>query len=105
VIGMKTDFSKQLYDKYFRLNNRSMELVLKNGKHFKGFICGFFRGDPDRDDPYVIKWHMVTEADKKIFGTNILGLIAGEIIKQDDIAEVYFDCDQSCLTCTTTKNE
>jgi hypothetical protein len=100
---MKTDFSKQLYEKYFGLNNRSMELVLKNGRHFKGFICGFFKGDPDSDDPYVIKWHVVTEADKNTFGTNILGLIAGEIIWQDDIVEIYFNGDHSCLKCTTTK--
>lgn len=100
---MKTDFSKQLYDKYFGLSNRSMELVLKNGRHVKGFICGFFRGDPDSDDPYVIKWHVVKEADKNTFGTNILGLITGEIIRQDDILEVYFDADHSCMEFTNTK--
>ena len=88
---MKTDFSFFIYDKYYSLTNRRMKLILKDGRHVQGFICGFFRGDPESDDPYIIKWHIVSEGEKNRFGTNIFGCITGEIIRQEDIAEIYFN--------------
>lgn len=87
---MKTDYSKQIYDIYFGLENRMIKLVLKNGSIIKGIICGFFKGDTDLDEPYVIKWHIVKEQNYKRFGSNFLGCITGEIIKQEDIHEVYY---------------
>ena len=88
---MKTDFSKQIYDNYYSLTNRKIELILKDGRYLAGFICGFFRGDRESNDPYIIKWHIVSEEEKNRFGTAILGCLTGEIIRQEDIAEIYFN--------------
>jgi len=91
---METDYSKQIYHTYFSLKNRTVKVVLKNGRNIQGIICGFFKGDPERQDPYIVKWHIVAEAEKNRFGTNILGYITGELIKQEDILEVQFGADK-----------
>lgn len=65
-------------------------MALKDGRVVKGIICGFFKGDKDLDEPYIIKWHIVNEQKYKRFSSNFLGSITGEIIKQEDIHEVYY---------------
>lgn len=88
---MKTDDSKQLYDKYYNLKDRRIEIVLKNGRYLRGVICGFFKGDAESDEPYIIKWHIVAETEHKRFGHNFMGCITGEIIRQRDILEIVFN--------------
>ena len=95
---MKRDSSQRLYTKYFSLAKGRIEIVLKDGRKLKGTVCGFFKGDVDRNEPYIRQWHIVEEIDKYNFGIDGLGFRQGEIINQGDIASVYFDDDQTLMT-------
>lgn len=94
---MNTDFSKLLYDKYFSLKNRNIVILLKNGRLIKGVIFGFYRGDEDSDEPYIIKWHIIKNNTGRTPCIDPFGFIPGELINQSDIAEVYFLFDNSSL--------
>ena len=88
---MKTDYSKQIYDTYYSLTDRVIELILKDGRCIRGIICGFFKGDPESGESYITKWHIVGSEKKDRFRSNFLGCITGEIIKQEDIQEIHFN--------------
>lgn len=95
---MKNDSSKQLYTKYFGLGTGRIVVVLRNGRSIKGVVCGFFKGNVDRDEPFIRQWHIVKEGDLYNFGMDGFGFRQGEIINQLDIASVYFDDDKTLMT-------
>lgn len=83
-----SDYSKEIFDKYFSAD-RSLKVTLKNGTVMKGRLVSFFHGDPD--EPYIIKWHFVSEEDlAKYREMPFTGDEApiGTIIKQEDIENV-----------------
>lgn len=94
---MKPDFSLILYNKYFNLSNRIIEITLKNGYKIKGEIIGFFLDDEDDREPHIVKWQIIKENDKILFDENTFVCSIGEIINQKDIAEVYFKEDSSIM--------
>lgn len=91
------DFSKVLFEKYIRLKNRNMELVLKNGRHIKGVIVGYFKGDEENKEPYIRRWHIVDEDDSATMGFDPFGKLIGELVDHADIAEVYIQEDGSFI--------
>lgn len=94
---METDFSRILYDRYAGLSNKRIELVLKNGRRVQGLIAGFFKGDEESEEPYIIRWHIAEEKEKRSPGDYNLGYTEGEMIAQKEIAEVRFFEDNSVL--------
>jgi hypothetical protein len=94
---MEKDFSRILYEKYFSLTNRNIEIALKNGKVVRGMIIGFYRNGEYSNKPYILKWHIVNENDKMSLGVDSFGFMIGEIIKTTDIAQVRFIADGSFL--------
>lgn len=93
---METDLSRLLYDKYFSLTKREIEIRLKNGKVFRGVIIGFHKNNDD-EIPYVQQWHIVETKDKSTFGIDAFGFLIGQIINQKDISEVMFFQDNTIL--------
>lgn len=85
---MKTDLSFIFYTIYFNLNNRLIEIILKNEEKVKGEIIGFYKGDEDFNEPYIIRWHVATE--KPIVINYPLEEIKGKIIPQKEIAAIKY---------------
>jgi hypothetical protein len=94
---MEKDFSGILYEKYFSLTDRNIEIELKNGKVVQGMIIGFYRNGEYNSKPCIFKWHIVNADDEMSLGVDGLGFLAGEIIKTRDIAHVRFIEDDSSL--------
>lgn len=94
---MKTDFSRILYDRYFNLTNRNIEVKLKNGNIIRGIIVGFFKGYEDNNEPYIMQWHIADEKNKILFGIDAFGNMDGTIINSKDITEVKFLEDNSII--------
>ncbi|MEI8201859.1 MAG: hypothetical protein WCH34_02535 [Bacteroidota bacterium] len=87
---MKTDRTKELYSKYFNLINRKIEILLRNNTVLIGEFIGYFKGDEETAEPYILKWHFLQEMnslsnEKVLFEDNI-----GEIIIQKDIKAIRF---------------
>jgi len=85
---MKTDLSFVFYTTYFELHNRFIEITLKNGKTVKGEIIGFYKGDSDFNEPYIIRWHIATENTFIIHYP--LEKIKGVIVPQKEIASIKY---------------
>lgn len=94
---MKTDFSRLLYDKYFSITNRNIEVKMKNGVIIQGIIVGFIKGDEYSCDPYITKWHIVDTSDERSRGIDIFGFPSGTYIKHNDIVQVKFCQDNSIM--------
>jgi len=89
---MTTDFSKILYEKYFKLNNRLIQIKLDNGEIINGTIKGFFKGEEDFNEPYILKWRIEIETDN--LGSELKKTILLNSVK---IKEVLFFEDNSTL--------
>lgn len=74
-----------------------MVLVLKNGRHIKGVIVGYFKGDELSDEPYIMRWHIVDENDSTTMGFDTFGCLIGELVDHANIAEVYIQEDGSFI--------
>jgi hypothetical protein len=94
---MQTDQSNELYHRYFALADPVVTVILKNGEMLSGVFVDFFRGEEDFDEPYVTRWHLVAEKEKKGLGTDGLGFPIGTFILQDDIAEIRFRQNNSVM--------
>ncbi|MEY4039036.1 MAG: hypothetical protein RIR67_1348 [Bacteroidota bacterium] len=93
---MKPDSSLALFQKYFNLKNRSIEIELKNHEVLKGKFIGYFRGNKD----YITKWHFTTTVDTK-FGRDQFGFLIGQLIEHRDILSVRFLEDDSIIYLNT----
>jgi len=90
---MNSDFSKDIYEKYFNKKDRILQVTLKNGTSLKGIFVSFTHGDPDGKEPYITKWHFVPEEDienYRSFPHIDFGEEYGQIINQSDIENVTF---------------
>jgi len=94
---MKTNSSWLLHDKYFRLTNKNIEVLLRNGRSIRGVIVGYFLNGIDQNEPSIWKWHIVQENDSRGWGIDGMGNMRGEIIKQRSIAEIRFQEDNSIM--------
>jgi len=94
---MEKDFSWVLHDKYFKLTNKNIEVILRNGRMVRGVIVGFFLSGDEGSDQSITKWHIVDEMDAINHGVDGLGKKKGEVIRQRDISEIHFQEDDSIM--------
>jgi len=96
---MKKDTSRILHDRYFSLTNRTIQIVLRNGKKIRGIIIGFVNRDADDMQSPVRLWHIVEEKDRIFAVTAVRGLDHGTMIRHRDILSVTFEEDNSIIFC------
>jgi len=90
---MKEDYSKEIYDKYCNGEDKTLQVFLKNGSKLEGIFVGYFHGDTEVGEPYILKWHFVLELEMKKYRIAISAETKkefGRIIEQKDIKEVRF---------------
>lgn len=92
---MKTDLSKILYEKYFRLNDKNIRITLKNKTVYEGLIVGFFWKDEARTK--IEKWHILAKENIWQLGLDGFDFPVGNIILQKDIASIYFFQDKATI--------
>ncbi len=88
------DYSKEIYDKYYSSNGKTLKIVLKDDSVLNGIFVGFSNGDIELGEPHIISWHFVPETEIKKYRTEILAVETmqeyGRIIKQEDIKSITF---------------
>jgi hypothetical protein len=90
---METDYSREIYSKYYNVKNRTVVITLKDNTVFEGRLVSFIHGDAD--EPFIIKWHFVDKNEIESFQQGLDISIggnrdSGQIIKQKDIKNVRF---------------
>ncbi len=94
---MKNDNSRTLYDKYFTLTDRFVEMELKDGRSLAGTITGYCLYDDDTDAPAVRYWHFVAGKSDGSAPCSGLGFIPGVMLPHRDIRSVTFREDGTTL--------
>lgn len=94
---MESDHSRELFERYFALDKRLVNITLRNGSQVRGIIIAFSKGDEYLEEPFITHWHLVDEKDKMSLGTNMLGLQIGQLIAQEDIVTIQFYQDNSIM--------
>jgi hypothetical protein len=84
------DHSLWLFEQYFKLHDRRVEVHLKNGLFLQGIIIGYFRGNEDRRYAYISSWHLVKESDAFSLGIDLFGNQLGTVFKHTDILDILF---------------
>lgn len=88
---MKTDFSKEIFKKYFGPSRGLVVVTLQDKRELTGKLTGFFRGEQEFDEPYIIMWRFVDEQElKEIDFLPYPNQEVGCIIHQRDIVGVRF---------------
>jgi hypothetical protein len=88
---MKIDFSKEIFNMYFGLSLGLVVVTLRDKTQLTGKFTGFFRGEKEFDEPYIIMWRFVTEEElKEIDFLPYPNQEVGRIIYQCDIENVRF---------------
>lgn len=89
--------SDEIYSKYFALEDKTVEIILRDNRCLRGMFVGFFKSDLDSEESKIIKWQFVNEGEENIFSVDSLGFLVGEIIQQKDIIEIHFMGDDSII--------
>lgn len=92
------DISSELYEKYTVLVNRKVEITLKDNTTLIGILIGYFKQDDDATEMHINSWHLVDEHDEETLEIDTFGSSVGTVIKQNNIAEIYFFEDGSNMT-------
>jgi len=85
------DSSVIIFNRYCESPETIVSFVLRNGETVQGVISGFIKGDPSFDEPFVLRWHLVKEADKNSLDFDQVGNPVGLVIEQEDVLEVLWD--------------
>jgi hypothetical protein len=93
---MTTDRSMQLLHKYYSLQDREIEVYLKNGDLLKGILSDFSRSDDTDHTSQITHLHLVSKDDHSIAGEDPFGFPEGMIVYQKDIVQIKFS-DQSIM--------
>ncbi len=56
---MKPDYSKYIFDTFYKPGGGLLKVFLKDGRELEGRFIGYFHGDNESDEPFIIKWHFV----------------------------------------------
>ena len=94
---MKKDSSCILFERYFSLSDRNIEIILKNGRILHGIFAGFFFLNDDPDNPSIHTWHFVNNNEHGNSGYCGVQFCRGELILHRDIASVTFMADHSTM--------
>ncbi len=82
------DPSVSIFNHYCETPESTVSFTLRNGDRVKGVISGFIKGDPTSDEPFILRWHLVTESDKHEMNFDPVGNPLGLIIEQEDVVDV-----------------
>jgi hypothetical protein len=89
----ENDYSKEIYDKYCNSEGRILQIFLKDGSMLEGIFGGYFHGDIEVGEPFIIKWQFIPESDIDKYNSVVLTESTdtlGRIIKQEEIDRVQF---------------
>lgn len=95
---MNPDTSAMLLEAYLVHQDKTVDVVLRNGTLIRRYISGFIKGSELAEDPFVMKWHMVKLRDSNTLGWDCSGSSVGEIIAHSEIQEITFLESGCCLT-------
>ena len=84
---IEQDYSREIYDTYYSAN-KPLRITLKNGKVLEGNLAGVFHGDPDSNEPFVIRWHFLGIGEEEM--EPLSNDEPGVFLDQKDIARVEF---------------
>jgi hypothetical protein len=92
---METDFSKEIYDNYYNVKDRIVEIIMKDNRILEGKLVSFFHGNKESNEPFITKWHFVDKNDIQEYQKGLVVSIEGNqeigtIIDQKNIREVRF---------------
>lgn len=87
---MLSDKSFDAYNKYLEVTDPEVEIRLTNGKMLHGTIIGFFKGDPNSKDPYILKWQIAKQEDAASLGVDVMGNSTGILVEHRDIVQIKF---------------
>jgi len=92
---MGADFSKEIYDKYFNVKDRMVEVTLKDNTVLEGILVSFFHGGNEIGGPFIVRWHFIDKKDIEAYHKGLDVSLdgnqdMGRIIEQKDIKGVRF---------------
>jgi hypothetical protein len=83
------DLSKEIFDKYFGIACPLLVITLQDKTEMTGKLTGFFRGEEEFNEPYIVMWRFVNENElKEIDFLPYPNQEVGCLIRQKDIATV-----------------
>lgn len=86
-----TDFSREIYEKYFGKSRDPVIITLHNKTELIGKLTGFFHGEREFNEPYIIMWRFVNKDEiKEIEFLPYPNQEVGFIIRQQDIVGIHF---------------
>lgn len=95
---MNPDPSTLLLEAYLVHQDKTVDVVLRNGTCVRRYISGFIMGSELAEDPFIMKWHLVSPRDSATLGWDCSGSSVGEIISHSEIMEITFLESGCCLT-------
>ena len=85
------DFSKEIFEKYYGIASPLIVITLRDKTELTGKLTGFFRGEEEFDESYIIKWRFVNEHKlKEVAYFSYPNQDVGSIIRQQDIEYIRF---------------
>ncbi len=87
----KVDFSKEIYERYFGIALPPVIITLSDSTEYIGKLTGFFRGEKEFSEPYILLWRFVSEPElKEIEFLPYPNQDVGCLIRQSDIDAIRF---------------
>ncbi len=84
-----TDFSREIFEKYFGKFHGLLVITLHDKTEWAGKLTGFFRGEKELAEPYIMMWRFVHEDElTEISFLPYPNQDVGFLIRQQDILEV-----------------
>jgi hypothetical protein len=91
---MKKDGSKKIYENFVRSKNKHAEVTFKNNQVESGTFVGFFVGDKELSEPYILGWHFIADEYWESYIFNSVYFGNGKIISSSDIKKVKFSSER-----------
>jgi hypothetical protein len=84
------DFSTQILSDFYG-RNKVLRIALHNGEVLHGILAGFFHGDPEKKEPYIIAWRFISESQIDDYRNNPDRYMEiGRKIRQTEISGINF---------------
>ena len=90
---MKKDNSEFIFETYYRPDGKLLKVYLRDGTELEGRFIGYFHGDAESKEPFIIKWHFLQTDNPDIFqAVSEMGQTNNRevIIMNEDIIKVEF---------------
>ncbi len=87
---MKTDLSREIFEQYYHSNGKILKITLKNKAVLYGLFTGFYHGDQEAGEPFIIRWSFVPEEEAGSMADVRTAGRQTRIVPQDEIESVTF---------------